>query len=78
MSTIATLILALGFSAQELCSCVFVTGHTEAECRQYVSIEQLKPRLNIDRKLKQVKASYYVVFSETAVYEGDKAGCRLK
>jgi len=53
-----TLTLGLGFTAKEMCSCLFVEERTEAECRDYTKLEQITPTIKIDRTKKTVKASY--------------------
>jgi hypothetical protein len=69
--------LALGFTAKEMCSCLFVSGRTEKECRDYVDLGEVHPHISINLKRKKVTASLYFVLRQSARYEGARLGCRI-
>lgn len=69
-----------GWYAQMTCSCVFVTGRKEEDCKHYT--RQFLPikSLNVDRTNKSVKvvATFLMMYNtNTAKYEGPRYGCRL-
>jgi CubicO group peptidase (beta-lactamase class C family) len=69
--------LGLRFTAKNFCSCLFVTENTEANCRDYASLEQVSPRLTVDREKKQTMSRLFLIFTATATYKGPTEGCVL-
>jgi hypothetical protein len=71
--------LALGFSAKEMCSCLYVTGRPEKDCAEYVDLGgEIRPRFSVDAKQKRITASLYFLLRKSATFQGDQAGCRLE
>lgn len=69
--------LALGFTSKEMCSCLFASGRSEKDCRDYVDVAEIHPRISIDHKRQKVTASLYLILWQTAYYEGPQKGCRI-
>lgn len=71
--------LALSFSAKAVCSCLFVSGRTEAQCVEYADLGEGAPKakFSVDRKRQRVTASLFWILRQTARYEGPERGCRL-
>lgn len=70
--------LGLAYQAKELCSCLWVTGRSEKECRKDVYFPQLKlASLRVDGKHKRVKASLAFVFGAKAHFVSPRYGCVL-
>jgi hypothetical protein len=69
--------LGLAFTAQSLCSCLWVSHNSEKHCRDFVSIKQVKPTLRIDYEQKATMAKSFIIFSRRAKFLDDKRGCQL-
>lgn len=69
--------LALNYTTKALCSCLFVVGNGEEECRDYASIEQVSPTFRVDRSRKIV-TSKYLWFEARAIYRDPQQGCYLE
>lgn len=72
--------IVLGFSARALCSCLFVSGMTETQCRQYTELGEKapRPRYAIDLAEKRVTASYFFFLRQSARFENPEFGCSLQ
>jgi hypothetical protein len=71
------LTMGLAFTAKALCSCVFVSEQSEEQCREYASIEQVSPKLEIQRDAKTA-TSTFLFFKAKASYLGPEMGCVLE
>jgi len=74
--------LSSAFLAKELCSCLFVTGRSEAACKVYAHQSPQLATYSIDWNEKSVYASVapvfgYGMYPHTAIYQGPKYGCVL-
>lgn len=72
----SVLMLGLNFTAKALCSCVFVSEQSEEQCLEYASIEQVSPKLKVDRGEKTASSSF-LFWQAQARYEGPERGCVL-
>jgi hypothetical protein len=68
--------VALNFIAKETCSCLFVAERPEEECRKYVEIRQLSPKVLIDRGAKTVTARAFLLLHSVARFSPD-TGCSI-
>lgn len=69
--------LAAGFSAKEVCSCVFVMERDEATCREWTRVSPDVARFEVDREKKEVRASAVLLGGAVARYTGPRTGCIL-
>jgi hypothetical protein len=69
--------IGLGFSAKDVCSCLFVALQDENYCKKYVEIKQVQPFFKIDHEEKSVSASAYLLLWRTASYNKETRGCVL-
>lgn len=69
--------LGLGFTAKAFCSCLFVSENSEESCRDYAALEQVSPRLTVDRIQKKTKSTLFYFFSREAQFLGPDQGCVL-
>ncbi len=72
----SVLTMGLGYTAKALCSCLYVSEQTEDQCREYAAIEQVSPKLLVDRDNKLV-ISKLLFWSAKAKYLGAEIGCVL-
>lgn len=77
LNEISYLKMGLGFEAKELCSCLFVVGQTEAFCRDYVKVDEINPKLEIDYTKKETSAHYAGIFVERAQWHDEDSGCKI-
>lgn len=70
--------LASGFAAKEACSCLFVAGRTEAECRAWVKVDPAVASLRIDAAHHRVVAHALGLAPAVATWEGPRHGCVLE
>jgi hypothetical protein len=71
------LALAAGFSAKEVCSCVFVMGRDASFCREFTRVSPDVARFSIDYEKKEVRARALGLARTVARYTGPSTGCRL-
>jgi hypothetical protein len=64
------------YLAKQLCSCLYLTGRSEASCRSDFSPDIERFSVGIDRKRSRVSARL-ALFSSAAVYEPGY-GCRIE
>lgn len=69
--------LASGFSAKEVCSCLFVSENDEEHCRQWTRVSPNVARFKVDYVSKTVKARSLLMGKQIARYQGDGFGCTL-
>jgi hypothetical protein len=69
--------LGAAFAAKEVCSCVFVAGRDEADCREWTRVKPDVARFRVDREASEVTARALGMAKTTARYEGDGLGCVL-
>jgi hypothetical protein len=67
--------LASGFSAKEVCSCIFVSGRSEDECREWTRVSPNVARFKVDNKSKVVTANAVWMGRTQARYVDEKTGC---
>ncbi len=67
--------LASGFSAQEVCSCVFVMGRDEDFCAEWTRVSPDVAKFRVDHDAKTVRARALGMGRTTARYTGEKTGC---
>jgi hypothetical protein len=69
--------IGLGNTAKEMCSCLFIVGRSESDCRDFVKLDEIDAHVDVNFHFRIVKASYFWVFSREASYS-QSAGCRLR
>lgn len=69
--------LASGFSAKEVCSCVFVAGQDEAFCKELTRVSPDVARFKVDREAKEVRSRALGMGMQRAVYQGEGLGCTI-
>lgn len=70
--------LGSGFAAQEACSCLFVMGMDEDFCREWVRVSPDVAKFRVDRDEQRVKARALGMGRTSAVYTGERTGCRIE
>jgi len=70
--------LGSGFAAKEVCSCLFVSNHDEAYCRQLVRVKPDVAKFRVDYVAKTVKARALGMGKQIARYDGEGFGCVLE
>ncbi len=68
--------VALNFIAKETCSCLFVAERPEEECKKYVEIKQLEPKVTVDRAAKTVESRALFFFKSVARFS-QESGCSV-
>jgi hypothetical protein len=63
------------YLAKQLCSCIYLTGRSDASCQNEFKPDSDKFQVRIDHAARSVSARL-LVFSNEAVYE-DGLGCRI-
>lgn len=69
--------LAVGFTAKNYCSCLFVVERSEEECREYAALDLISPKLSVDYKNKATKSTFSLFISREAQFLGGEKGCVL-
>jgi len=69
--------LASGFSAQEVCSCVFVMGRDEDFCAEWTRVSPDVAKFRVDHEARTVRARALGMGRTEARYTGEKTGCQL-
>lgn len=67
--------LASGFSAKEVCSCVFVMQRDEAFCQEWTRVSPEVARFQVDQDKKEVQARALGMGRTLARYEDEQVGC---
>jgi hypothetical protein len=67
--------LGSGFSAKEVCSCVFVMERDEDFCRQWTRVSPDIARFTVDRDARQVHARALGLGHTVARWVDDETGC---
>jgi hypothetical protein len=70
--------LASGFSAKEVCSCIFVSGRSEDECREWTRVSPNVARFRVDERDKVVTANALWMGKTRARYVDEKTGCVIE
>ena len=70
--------LAAGFSAKEVCSCVFVAGLAEDACRTWTRVSPAVARFRIDTENKEVRATALAMQRTVARWVDAEHGCVLE
>lgn len=70
--------LGAGFSAKEVCSCVFVAGLDEDFCREWTRVSPDLARFRIDEDEQLVRANTLGLGRAVARYQGAQLGCVLE
>lgn len=70
--------LASGFSAKEMCSCVFVLERDEAFCGEWTRVSPNIAGFKVDHELKTVRSKALGTSPRTARYVDAKTGCILE
>lgn len=66
--------MPVGFSARELCNCLWVSGQTEAFCREFVYQTLPLDFVRIDHERREVRAGW-LGRAGVSRYEGERYGC---
>ena len=69
--------LGSGFSAKQVCSCLFVSGHDEVFCREWTRVKPNVARFRVDYASKSVRARALYMGKQIARYQGPGLGCVL-
>lgn len=69
--------LGSGFAAKEVCSCLFVSGHDERFCADWVRVKPDVARFKVDYVAKTVRARALLMGKQVARYQGEPLGCTL-
>jgi hypothetical protein len=69
--------IGAAFAAKEVCSCVFVSGRDETDCREWTRVEPNVARFRVDREAREVTARALGMAKTVARYQGDGLGCTL-
>ena len=67
--------LASGFSAKEMCSCLFVSGRPEAECKEYTKVDPAVAHYHVDWDGKSVRATALAMGRTSAHWVDERSGC---
>lgn len=70
--------LGLGFSAQAMCSCLWVSQNDEDFCREYIALKQVQPKIKVDHQKKSVQANAFLIFSRSSIFKSNEKGCELQ
>jgi hypothetical protein len=71
------LALVTAYTAKEVCSCRFVMGRTEAECRAWTRASPAVATFRIDEEAKVVSAAALGLWGARARWISEQEGCRL-
>ena len=67
--------LAAAFAAKEACSCVFVTGRSEEDCRAWTRVSPAVARFQVDIEAREVRATALGMQRTVARYVDAQTGC---
>jgi hypothetical protein len=70
--------LASGFAAKEMCSCLFVSGRSEAACAAYTKVEPAVARYRIDLAERRVSARALGMGRQSARWVDAATGCVIE
>ncbi|MEO0604547.1 MAG: hypothetical protein AAF211_24140 [Myxococcota bacterium] len=70
--------LGSGFAAKQVCSCLFVSGHDEAHCREWTRVKPDVARFKVDYVAKTVRARALGMGKQVARFEDAQLGCVLE
>lgn len=70
--------LASSFSAQEVCSCLFVMKRDEAFCREWTRVSPEVAKFRVDWDQKRVRARALGMGRSSARYLGERWGCAIE
>ncbi len=70
--------LVTGYTAKEVCSCIFVIGQTEEFCRNWTRASPEVASFRIDRENKRVESGAVMLWGARARYVDEKRGCVLE
>lgn len=69
--------LAAGFSAKEVCSCVFVAQRPTDVCRDWTRVSPAVARFHVDTERKEVRATALATSRTVARWVDEDLGCVL-
>ncbi len=69
--------LAAGFRAKEMCSCVFVMGRTEDDCKEWTKVSPNVASFTVDRDRQQVRSTALGMGRTVATFDGAELGCSI-
>jgi hypothetical protein len=72
------LMLAAGWGAKHMCSCIFVLKRNKKFCKKLAKVSPDLVIHNVNYKKRKVTSSALLFFQRTAYYQGQKMGCTLK
>lgn len=70
--------LASGFAAKEMCSCLFVSGRSEAACAAYTKVDPAVARTRVDLAEKRVSARSLGMGRQSARWVDAATGCVIE
>ncbi len=70
--------LAVGYAAKDFCSCLFVSGQTEAYCHAWTKASPQVARVRIDHSQKAVEASAILMWGARSRFVSERDGCVLE
>lgn len=70
--------LITAYTAKEMCSCLFVMGHTEEYCRVWTRQSPSIYSLKVDRDAQVVESTAAMLWSARAHFQGERFGCILE
>jgi hypothetical protein len=72
------LVLAVGHSARDACSCAFVMEMDDAFCTAWLKASPDVAKWSVDRQAKTAEAHALTMWSAKARYVGPRVGCVLE
>lgn len=70
--------LVTGYTAKEMCSCLFVMEQTEDFCRAWTAASPPLARFRVDAAKKTVESSALMLWGARAHFVSARAGCILE
>ena len=70
--------LAGGYTAKEMCSCLFVSQQSEDVCAELIRVRPDIGRFKVDYEAKEVQGRALGMGRRLARYEGEDFGCTLQ
>ncbi len=67
--------LASGFSAKEMCSCLFVMQRPESDCAEWTRVSPDVAKYKVDHDAKSVRSRALGMGKTVARWESERTGC---